>query len=166
VTNGSTVVGTALLGLSIVTLAHGDAAAKRLSSIVCTQLANEHAKLTKSGIERLMNGDPATARTSLKEEQLARIERFLHIEGQIYFRCPQIKLPLLRPPEPAKTQAAKLEKKQPKKPQGPAMPLPLRKPNPPSRGAGVGQCGADAAQGGFAYRLWPNPERSCKRRTA
>lgn len=125
---GLTLVSTALLGLSIMTLAHGDAAAKRLSSEVCTKFANEHAILTKNGVERLMNGDPATARTALKAEQLARIERFLHIEGQIRFRCSQIKLPRLQLPKPAKTQDVKLKKQQPKKPKGPIVPLPARKP--------------------------------------
>ena len=150
-TNGSTVIGTALLGLSIVTLAHGDAAAKRLSGEACAKLADEHAKLAKSGIELLMNGDPATARTALKQAQLSRIERFLHIEGQIRFRCPQIELPRLAPPKPSKTQAARLEKKQPKKPRGPAVPLPQRKPKPEPllQGSGLGICGADAAQGGI-----------------
>lgn len=116
-------------------LAYGDAAAKNLSSEVCAKLADEHAILTKSDIEQLMNGDPATARTALEQAQLARIERFLHIEGQIRFRCPKIKLPVLQLPKPSKTQTAKLEKQQPKKPKGPIVPLPRRKPKPPSQDA-------------------------------
>jgi len=115
---------------------HGDAAAKRLSSEACTKLAKEHTDLANGGIEQTMNGDPVKARTALKDEQLARIERFLFIEGQIRFRCPQTKLPGMGPPKPSKTQAAKLEKKQPKKPKGPVVPLPNRKPKPPARDAG------------------------------
>ena len=135
-TNGFTIVGTALLGLSILALAHGDAAAKRLPGEACTKLAGEHTELVKSGIEQAMNGDPVKASTALKQEQLARIERFLFIEGQIRFRCPQIKLPGMETPKPSKTQAAKLEKKQPKKPKGPLVPLPMRKPKPPPPSAG------------------------------
>ncbi len=151
-TSGLKLIATVLLGLSVLAASYGDAAAKRLSSKACVKLVSEHAELAMSGAEKAMNGDPENAGAALKKEQLARIERFLFIEGQIRFRCPEIKLPGLGAPKPSKTQAveleknyaaelkkkraAKLEKKRLMKQKGLVVPLPERKPKPPSKSTG------------------------------
>ncbi|GBE43193.1 hypothetical protein BMS3Bbin10_01269 [bacterium BMS3Bbin10] len=135
-TSGLKLIATALLGLSVLAASRGDTAAKPLSSEACVKLVNEHTELAKGGIEEAMNQDPENAGAALNEEQLARIERFLFIEGQIRFRCPEVQLPGLGVPEPSKTQAAKLEKKKIKKPKGPAVPMPERKPKLPSKSPG------------------------------
>ncbi|MDA7946639.1 MAG: hypothetical protein MPJ78_04105 [Hyphomicrobiaceae bacterium] len=120
--------------------------AKPLSSDACVALVNEHASLLKAGVESHMRGDPAAAGSTLNPRQLANIDRFLFIEGQIRFRCREIKLPGLGTPKNSETQAADFQKRakqeanarktQAKKRKGPAVPLPDRNPKRRSNAAG------------------------------
>lgn len=109
---------------------------KPLSSQECAILVSEHSDLTKKDLEATMEQDPAIAAPLLKPEQLAEIERYLFIEGEIRFRCPEIQLakPKSLEPEPSKT--ADIKKAEPEKPSGPPVPLPRRKPSPPAKRAG------------------------------
>lgn len=91
--------------------------AKPLSSEECAKLVAEHAELAKRGIEKRMDMDPVTAGESLTKDELNEIERFLFVEGQIRFRCPEVQLAVPDPPMPT-------------------VPMPLRKPSPPARSAG------------------------------
>ncbi len=76
------------------------AAAKPLLSETCVKLAGEHVELRKAGIEEAMDQqDPQKAGEALKPDDLAKIERYLFIEGQIRFRCPEIKLPSIKNPK-------------------------------------------------------------------
>ena len=127
--------GIAFLGLILGVALPINASAKPLPSEACVRLVDEHDKLSKGGIEKSLAQDPATASENIEAEQLANIERFLFIESQIRFRCPAVKLPGLKTPAPSKAQAAKMEKKQ-IQPRGPEVPLPKRKPVPPSKRAG------------------------------
>jgi len=144
VTSGLKLIATVLLGMSALAASQRDAATKPLSSEACVKLVNEHTELAKTGIEKVMDQGPENTGATLNKEQLARIERFLFIEGQIRFRCPEIQLPGLGVPEPSNAQAerlgkkkaAELEKESLKKPKGPVVPLPRRKPKPPSRSGG------------------------------
>jgi len=123
--------------------------AKPLSSEECAKLVSEHADLEKKNIETRMDQDPAIAVPLLKPDQLAEIERFLHIEGEIRFRCPEIKLAVPAPPMMESDSEAPIttsDKKQGavnlngvqdvREPKGPPVPLPRRKPSPPAKRAG------------------------------
>lgn len=127
-----------IAGMLIIPTQHG--MAKPLSSEDCAKLVSEHSDLAKKDIEAMMDQDPAIASTSMSPEQLAEIERFLFIEGEIRFRCPEIKLAVPKPPAPeptpeeAKTASEKTQ--QPEQPAGPPVPLPQRKPKPSSKRAG------------------------------
>ncbi len=128
------------------------ALAKPLSSEACVQLVNEHSTLAKSGVEQQLKGEPASAGTTLKAEQLANIDRYLFIEGQIRFRCPEIKLPGMKSPAHSKEQAAEFQKratreaqarkaaeqkaKEKDKPAGGGIPLPDRNPKRQAKAAG------------------------------
>lgn len=120
------------------------AAAKPLSSEECARLVEEHAELAKKGIEKRMDQDAAEASKTLKPDQLQEIERFLFVEGEIRFRCPEIKLAIPEPSKPAPAEKT-AEEKSPKekkaeekveKPAGPPMALPNRKPAQPKKRAG------------------------------
>lgn len=127
--------GTAFLGLILAVALPANAPAKPLASEACVRLVDEHAKLSKDGIEKSLAQDPAKASETIKAEQLANIERYLFIESQIHFRCPAMKLPGLKTPAPSKAQAAKMGKKK-VQPRGPMIPLPKRKPALPAKRAG------------------------------
>lgn len=75
------------------------AQAKPLTTQECTSLVEEHAKLSSKNIEKLMDQDPIEASEKLNPNELAEIERFLFVEGQIRFRCPAVKLKVPPPPE-------------------------------------------------------------------
>jgi len=132
-----TIAGAIALALSHASLA------KPLSSKACVKLVNEHAQLLKTGVEQQMRKDPATAGSTLKSRQLANIDRFLFIEGQLRFRCPEVQLPGMDTPEHSEAQAAEFKKRTKKeaearkaknkktvrkKPKGPNVPLPDRNP--------------------------------------
>lgn len=121
----------------------GASFSKPLPSKACVALVNEHAQLLNAGVEKHMRGDPATASSTLKAEQLANIDRFLFIEGQLRFRCPEVRLPGLGVPAKSEAQAAVFQKRakqeaaahrasqqknRAKKPKGGAVPLPDRNP--------------------------------------
>lgn len=127
--------GTAFLGLILGVAFSAHASAKPLASEACVRLVDEHARLSRDGIEKSLTQDPAKASETIKAEQLANIERFLFIEGQISFRCPAMKLPGLKTPASAKAKAAKMDKKK-VRPRGPMVPLPARNPAPPAKRAG------------------------------
>lgn len=127
--------GTAFLGLILGAALPVTASAKPLPSEACVRLVDEHDKLSKNGIEKSLDQDPAKASENIKAEQLANIERFLFIESQIRFRCPAVKLPGLKISPPSKAQAAKLVKKKARS-RGPMIPLPERKPAPSAKRAG------------------------------
>lgn len=93
------------------------AAAKPLSGEECSKLVSEHAELARKGIEERMDVDPTTAGEQLSKDELNEIERFLFVEGQIRFRCPEVQLAVPDPPKPT-------------------VPLPRRKPVPPTKRAG------------------------------
>ncbi len=100
-------------------------AAKPLLSETCVKLASEHTELRKGGIEEAMNQDPQKAGEILKPDDLAKIQRYLFIEGQIRFRCPKIKLPGLKEPDSSKSKkdgSDDAKRKPPKKPQGSLAP--------------------------------------------
>ncbi|MEM8744370.1 MAG: hypothetical protein AAGF14_07040 [Pseudomonadota bacterium] len=134
------IVSAAIAGALAALALPGFALAKPLSSEACVALVNEHAKLLKTGVEQQMRGDPAKAGSTLQPQQLANIDRFLFIEGQIRFRCREIKLPGLGTPKNSEAQAAQFQKRakqeadarranaQRNKPKGPAVPLPDRNP--------------------------------------
>lgn len=102
------------------------AIAKPLTTQECTRLVEEHAILVNKDIETLMERDPKEAKDLFKPEQLADIERYLYLEGEIRFRCPEVKLaiPELPAPEPKKAAA----KKKAPVPAGPSAPMPARNP--------------------------------------
>ena len=121
----------------------GASFSKPLSSKACVALVNEHAKLLNAGVEKHMRGDPAVASSTLKPEQLASIDRFLFIEGQLRFRCPEVRLPGLGVPAKSQAQAAAFQKRakqeaaahranqqknRAEKTKGPGVPLPDRNP--------------------------------------
>lgn len=125
--------------------------AKPLSSEACVELVNEHAMLLKAGVEAYMKRDPAKASSTLRAEQLANIDRFLFIEGQIRFRCPEMELPGLDTPLHSAAQAAAFkeraekeaearkaakQKAAGKKSKGPDIPLPDRNPKRQTKAAG------------------------------
>ncbi len=130
---------TAAIAASVMLVLPSASFSKPLTSGACVELVNEHARLLKTGVETHMKGDPAVASSTLKPEQLANIDRFLFIEGQLRFRCPEVRLPGLGVPATSEAQAAKFQKRakqeaaahrasQAKKPKGPAVPLPDRNP--------------------------------------
>ena len=121
-------------GLILYAALSANALAKPLTSEACVALVDEHNRLSKDGIEKSLAQDPVNASTNIKAEKLASIERFLFIESQIRFRCPAVKLPGLEIKAPAKTKAAKVEKKKIRS-RGPKIPLPKRKPAPPAKRA-------------------------------
>ena len=105
------------------------AVAKPLTTQECTRLVDEHTILAKKDVETLMDRDPSEAKDLLKPEQLADIERYLYLEGEIRFRCPEVKLaiPEQPAPEPEKA-AAKAATKETAAPAGPSVPMPDRNP--------------------------------------
>lgn len=115
-TSGLTRVCVALLAGLMCPWGH-TVAAKPLSTEECAKLVSEHAELVKKGVEQRMNQDPEEAKASMDREALNEIERFLFVEGQIRFRCPEVELAIPDPPKPT-------------------VPLPIRKPPPPSSTAG------------------------------
>lgn len=125
-----------MLTVALLLIAPQATSAKPLSSEECAKFAAEHAKLAKKGLEKAMDQDPDKAKAQLEPQQIADIERFLFVEGEIRFRCPEIKLAIPDPPEPVKDKAAEKEKKKAEKPSGPQVPLPQRKPKRPTRRAG------------------------------
>jgi hypothetical protein len=115
------------LGLTALVLTFSPAVAKPLLSEACVELASEHTKLRKGGVEEVMDQDPQKAGETLNPEDLAKIERYLFIEGQIRFRCPKIKLPKIKDPNLKKSEGEgneKAKRKPPKKPQGSLTPPP------------------------------------------
>jgi hypothetical protein len=139
VTSGLTRNGIAFVGLMSLAALLYPASAKPLLSEACIKLVGEHKELRLGGIEKAMDHDPAKAGEILKPEELAQIERYLFIEGQIRFRCPEIRLPGSKKPALSKSKKAKIKgakPKPPKKPKGPPAPLPKRKPAPPKKKAG------------------------------
>lgn len=118
-----------ILGLfpGILVIGLHPAMAKPLSTEECTKLVGEHAGLVKKDVEKLMDTDPATATEKLKPEQLIDIERYLFLEGEIRFRCPEVKvaIPELPKPEPQK---AKVEEPPLVDDDGPGVPMPDRNP--------------------------------------
>ncbi len=138
-TSGLTRIGTALLGLTVLATQLVPVSAKPLLSETCVKLVGEHVELRKGGIEASMDHGPEKAGEIMKPEELAKIERYLFIEGQIRFRCPEIRLPGIKEPDLSKSKKSKIKKAKikeakpvaPKKPAGPPAPLPKRKPAPP-----------------------------------
>lgn len=128
-TSGLTRICAAFCGV-LLPLIWQPALAKPLSSEDCAKLVGEHAELSGRGIEKAMDREPANADQQMKPEEFADIERYLFIEGQIRFRCPGVRLAIPEPAEPPQEQAAKGEKREPKAPAGPPVPLPRRKPSP------------------------------------
>jgi hypothetical protein len=128
-------IGTAFLGLILGVAFTANASAKPLASEACVRLVDEHARLSRDGIEKSLAQDPAKASETIKAEQLANIERFLFIDSQIRFRCPAMKLPRLKTPASSKAQKAKIDKKK-ARPRGPMVPLPDRNPAPAAKRAG------------------------------
>ena len=119
--------GTAFLSLILGVALHVNASAKPLSSEECVRLVDEHAKLTRNGIEKSLAQAPPVISETSKTEQLASIERFLFLESQIKFRCPDVILPGEEEAVATKTPAVTLKKIQ-TRPRGPKVPLPERKP--------------------------------------
>ena len=127
VTSGLKRIFTAFLGLMALTTLYSQTLAKPLQSETCVKLAGEHIELRKAGIEEAMDQDPTKAGEVLKPEQLAQIERYLFIEGQIRFRCPEIRLPGIKDPDlknAKKDGKEKAKKKTKKKPQESLAPQP------------------------------------------
>jgi len=139
VTSGLTRIGTATLGLTVLATQLVPVSAKPLLSETCVKLVGEHVELRKGGIEASMDHGPEKAGETMKPEELAKIERYLFIEGQIRFRCPEIRLPGIKEPDLSKSKKSKIKKAKikeakpvaPKKPAGLPAPLPNRKPEPP-----------------------------------
>ena len=132
VTSGLKRFYTAFLGLMALATQLSPAAAKPLLSEICVKLASEHIELGKGGVEESMNHDPEKAGEILKPEELAKIERYLFIEGQIRFRCPEIRLPGIKVPDLSKTKEAGIDDAKPKtrkKRKGPPAPPPKRNPD-------------------------------------
>lgn len=130
-TSGLTRIGTVFLGLTALAAPLSPAAGKPLLSKTCVKLVGEHTELAKGGVEESMNHDPEKAGEILKPEELTNIERYLFIEGQIRFRCPEMRLPGIKDPDLSKSKEAKIKEakpKPPKKPKGPPAPVPTRKP--------------------------------------
>ena len=127
--------GTVFLGLILSAAIPVRGSAKPLTSEACVRLVNEHDTLSKGGVEKSLARDPASERDNIKAEQLALIERFLFIESQIRFRCPAVKLPGLKITPPSKARTAKVEKNR-RRPRGPSIPLPIRKPASSAKRAG------------------------------
>lgn len=144
VTSGLTRIGAAFLGLTVLATQLMPVLAKPLLSETCVKLVGEHVELRKGGIEASMDHGPEKAGETMKPEELAKIERYLFIEGQIRFRCPEIKLPGLKEPNLLKSKNSKIKEAKikeakpvaPKKPADPPAPLPKRKPAPPKKKAG------------------------------
>ena len=138
-TSGLTRIGAAFLGLTVLSAQLVPVSAKPLLSETCVKLVGEHVELRRGGIEAAMDHDPEKAGEILKPEELANIERYLFIEGQIRFRCPEIKLPGIKELNLSKSKNKKIKKAKikeakpvaPKKPAGPPVSLPNRKPAPP-----------------------------------
>lgn len=123
---------TAFLGLTALATQLLPAAAKPLQSEICVKLASEHIELRKGGVEESMNHDPEKAGEILKPEELAKIERYLFIEGQIRFRCPEIRLPEIKDPDLSKTKEAGIDdakQNKEKKRKGPPVPPSKRNPD-------------------------------------
>ena len=149
VTSSLTRIGAAFLGLTVFATQLVPVSAKPLLSETCVKLVGEHVKLRKGGIEASMDHGPEKAGETMKPEELAKIERYLFIEGQIRFRCREIKLPGIKEPDLSKSKNSKIKKAKikeakikeakpvaPKKPADPPAPLPKRKPAPPKKKAG------------------------------
>lgn len=127
------------LGLMSLAALINPASAKPLLSDSCVELLGEHEKLRKGGVESYMDHDPAKANELFKPADLVNIERYLFIEGQIRFRCPEIRLPGIDNPDLSKSKEVRNNVKNPKPPKkqaGPPVPLPRRKPAPPKKKAG------------------------------
>lgn len=138
--SGLTRIGVAL-AVPFVLVAWHSAEGKSLSKEACAKLVEEHGGLLKGGIVLAMNKDPEKAREELQPEKLANIERFLFIDGQIRFRCPNVRLPAIKAPELSEPRKAKVEEgdkkpEQVKKPDGPPAPPPKRKPDFPGNESG------------------------------
>lgn len=87
-------VGVGAMGLSA--LLALPAAAAPLDAEACGRLKQEQAGLVAGGAKGDMARGPDWAKANLSGDKLKQIERFIDVEEQILFRCPQPKPPLER----------------------------------------------------------------------
>lgn len=111
--------------LAALIASQGAASAKPLSSEECEELISEWKGLVS--VENMVRQDPqAAVKAGLNAQKLERIKRYLFVEEQLRFRCPGVKLPDVPMPQDANASET---------PSGPTVPLPLRKPAAPRKGA-------------------------------
>src|SRR5258706_6219887 len=81
-----------LLGTSgALVVAAGTAVATPLDEETCTRLKGEQAQLAKDGAEASMERGPVWAKANLAPDKLKEVERYIELQEQILFRCPQPK---------------------------------------------------------------------------
>lgn len=88
-------MGTGTIGLWVALLAM-PAGAAPLDADACTRLKQEQAGLVAGGAKGDMARGPDWAKANLSGDKLKQIERYIDVEEQILFRCPQPKPPLER----------------------------------------------------------------------
>jgi hypothetical protein len=82
-------VGRTVLLFAVLAAAPILARASPLDADACTKLLEEHGQLEQAGVEADMAKGPEWAKANLVPDKLARIRRFIEIEGQLLFRCRQ-----------------------------------------------------------------------------
>jgi hypothetical protein len=80
-----------LATVASVALGASAAWAAPLDEAACTQLKEEHAQLAKGGTKADLDKGPAWAKANLTPERLKEVERYIAVEEQLLFRCPQPK---------------------------------------------------------------------------
>jgi hypothetical protein len=80
-----------------------------LDEQACAQLKDEQAQLVKAGTKADLDRGADWAKTNLPPDRLRQIERYITVEEQILFRCPQPK-----PPRQAASEGSTEKTKRPK----------------------------------------------------
>jgi hypothetical protein len=83
----------ALAAAGAILIADPAVRAAPLDEQACAQLKDEQAQLVKAGTKADLDRGAEWARTNLTTDRLRLIERYITVEEQILFRCPQPKPP-------------------------------------------------------------------------
>ena len=85
-------MGTRLIFAAVLALSSAPAWAMSLEESVreCRAFEAEKASLEKTGLAADMEKGPAWASANLPASRLQQIERFIHVEEQLKFRCPEV----------------------------------------------------------------------------
>ncbi|MCH9807485.1 MAG: hypothetical protein K0U74_07125 [Alphaproteobacteria bacterium] len=79
-----------ILGGLILVGAGSPAAAERVDSAACKGFELEKAALEKAGIAEDVAKGPEWAKTNLAPDRLRKVGRFIHLDEQLKFRCPDV----------------------------------------------------------------------------